>query len=76
LGSACRKTAGTENNKKDHAMEKNVLRIKKKTKNEMARRCYARYTDCEDQDLGKDCHGMELLSRPGPTKGCRASQED
>jgi hypothetical protein len=37
-------------------METDILQIKRKTKNEMGRPCYAGYTDCEDQDLDKDCH--------------------
>jgi hypothetical protein len=41
---------------KDHEMETSILQIKRKTENEMWRRCYARYANCEDQELGKNCH--------------------
>jgi hypothetical protein len=54
LARACRKNAGGRSNKKDLAMKTSILQIKRKTKNEMGKRCYARYTNYEDQE--KESH--------------------
>jgi ribosomal protein S26 len=35
-------------------MQTNILQFKRKIKNERGRLCYARYTNCEDQEVEKD----------------------